>query len=136
MQKNRETAALLRQIIRFVLVGGTAFCIDYGLLILLTEKAHIPYLLSNAISFCISVCYNYLLSVIWVFHRNKVRKKTTEFTVFLLMSIIGLGINELLLWLCVAKLHIVYQIGKVVAAAVVMVYNYVSRKIFFERRSA
>lgn len=55
---------LCYQLIKFGFVGGLAFVIDYGLLIFLTEYANIPYLISSAISFCISVIVNYILSTI------------------------------------------------------------------------
>lgn len=58
---------LINQILKFGVVGGTAFLIDYGLLFVLTEFAGIHYLISGTISFAASVIYNYILSIVWVF---------------------------------------------------------------------
>ena len=58
---------LIKQIIKFGVVGGSAFVIDYGLMIFLTEVMNINYLISNGLSFSASVVFNYIMSVKWVF---------------------------------------------------------------------
>ncbi|WP_373212109.1 GtrA family protein [Ruminococcus sp. 5_1_39BFAA] len=123
---------LMAQILRFGIVGGTAFVIDYGVMVALTEIFGINYLVSSGISFCVSVIYNYVLSTHWVFDVAKKRKKSEEFVVFLVLSIIGLGINELLMWLLVDKAKIIYLLSKIFATAIVMVYNFITRKVFLE----
>ena len=42
---------LIKQIMKFGVVGGSAFVIDYGIMIFLTEVFHINYLISSGISF-------------------------------------------------------------------------------------
>ena len=56
------------EILRFLLVGGGCFLLDYGLLYVLTEYAGLYYLLSSGISFSVSVFVNYRLCLIYVFH--------------------------------------------------------------------
>ncbi|MBA4700380.1 MAG: GtrA family protein [Ruminococcus sp.] len=129
---NKKKTSLWKQIIRFAVVGGSAFLIDYSIMILLTEFFGINYLISNAISFTISVIYNYLLSVHWVFDVNGGRSQTQDFLVFIILSVIGLGINQLIMWLCVDKIGIFYMISKIGATGVTMVYNFITRKIFLE----
>lgn len=129
MEKKKS---LLQQIIRFAVVGGSAFFIDYFIMILLTEVFGINYLISSGISFTVSVIFNYIMSVKWVFNVTKERSQTQDFAIFIVLSIIGLGINQLIMWLCVDKLHIYYMISKIGATAVVMVYNFITRKIFLE----
>ena len=58
---DKKKTSLWQQITRFAVVGGSAFLIDYGIMILLTELCGINYLISSAISFTVSVIYNYLL---------------------------------------------------------------------------
>ena len=101
-----NTKKLFSQIIKFGFVGGTAFVIDAGLLFLLTEFCGIHYLISGMISFTASVIYNYILSVKWVFDAKKDANKTQEFIVFIVLSVIGLGINQLFMWLFVDMMHI------------------------------
>ncbi|MGC4018346.1 MAG: GtrA family protein [Muricomes sp.] len=130
--KDKKKTGLWQQISRFAVVGGSAFLVDYGVMILFTELFGVNYLISNAISFVVSVIYNYILSVSWVFNVTDERSQTQDFAVFIVLSVIGLGINQLIMWLCVEKLSIFYMISKIGATGVVMVYNFVTRKIFLE----
>lgn len=124
---------LMQQLVKFGFVGATAFVIDYGVMVLLTEAVGINYLISNGISVTLSIIYNYVLSVKWVFDVGEDRNKTQEFVIFIVLSVIGVGLNQLLMWIMVEKISIYYMIAKVIATAIVMVYNFISRKIFLEK---
>ena len=126
---------LFSQLIKFGLVGGIAFLIDYGIMVFLTEVFKIPSLISAAISFTVSVIFNYISSVKWVFDVDKEKNsKTKELVVFILLSIVGLGINELIMWIMDKEFGIYYMISKIVATIVVMCYNFITRKLFLEKR--
>ena len=131
MKKNRSN--LFSQIIKFLFVGGSAFVVDYLIYWVLVDVAGINYLIANPISFSVSVIYNYVLSVNWVFDVSAENKKTTEFAVFILLSIVGLGINQLINWFCVDVVSIHYMVSKIIATAVVMVFNFITRKKFLEK---
>lgn len=123
---------LINQILKFGIVGIIAFLIDYGLYNLLTSLFGINYLISNIISFSVSVIANYILSIIWVFEVNHKQTKK-DFVIFVVLSTIGLGINELIMYLMVDGLGLNDKIIKLFATAVVMVYNFITRKIFIEK---
>lgn len=123
---------IINQLFKFGIVGGIAFVIDYGLLYLLTEKIGIYYLVSSLISFSVSVIFNYIASVLWVFDVDKEKSEVRNFIYFIGLSIVGLGINELIMWGGVDKLHIYYMLVKLFATAVVMVFNFITRKMFLE----
>lgn len=125
---------LLGQIARFGVVGVIAFVIDYAVLLLLTEVCGIHYLISSAAAFLVSVIFNYILSIAFVFETDKSQSKTAQFTLFVLMSAGGLGVNQLMMWLLSDVLFIPYQLSKFVATGVVMIYNFVTRKLFLERK--
>lgn len=126
---------LIKQIAKFGIVGGLAFVIDYGLLILLTEAAGLNYMLSSAVSFTVSVIFNYILSVFWVFDvDNKNREQGRNFTIFLILSVVGLGFNQSLMWLQVEQLRFHYMLAKIFSTAIVMVYNFITRKLFLEKK--
>lgn len=126
---------LFSQLIKFGLVGGIAFLIDYGIMVFLTEVFKIPSLISAAISFTVSVIFNYIASVKWVFDVDKEKNsKTKELVVFILLSIVGLGINELIMWIMDKEFGIYYMISKIVATIVVMCYNFITRKLFLEKK--
>ncbi len=124
---------LLKQIFKFGVVGFSAFLIDYGIMILLTEVFSVNYLVSSAISFCVSVVYNYLLSIFWVFDVQK-SKGAQNFIVFLVLSVIGLLLNQVLMWLGTDILAVHYMLTKIAATVVVMVYNFITRKLFLEKK--
>ncbi|MEZ3502647.1 MAG: GtrA family protein [Lachnospiraceae bacterium] len=125
---------LMEQIIKFGFVGFLCFFIDYGVMVFLTEVFRIDYLVSSGISFTVSVIVNYILSITFVFETDKDKNKLKEFVVFVFLSVIGLGINEACMWLAVEAAGIYYMISKIGATAVVMVYNFVTRKIFIEKK--
>jgi len=124
---------IIAQILKFGVVGFLAFLIDYSILFVLTEFAGIHYLVSGAISFTVSVIFNYIMSIIWVFEVKEDQNKVLQFLIFVILSIIGLLINQVVIWLLVEKLFIYYMVAKIVATAVVMVYNFITRKLIIER---
>ena len=139
---------LMLQIMRFAVVGGLAFIVDFGLLLFLTEGVGLNYLVSATISFIASVLFNYVLSIMWVFTnqkptapQSKAKAKakakskayaTFKAVLFFALSTMGLFINNGIMWAFVELLGLSYIIGKLVATAVVMVFNFITRKILIE----
>lgn len=130
---------LIIQFMKFGVVGGIAFVVDYAIMVFLTEIFGVQYLISSCISFCVSVVVNYLLSMKFVFESRDDIKKQTEFVAFVILSVIGLGINQVVMYLVADvwlgdKIKRAYLLAKLVATFVVMIWNFVSRKIFLEKR--
>ena len=123
---------LFTQLFRFGIVGGIAFTIDYTVLIFLTEFVLLHVLISNAIAFSVAVVFNYILSIKWVFNVNGKRNQKTDLIVFVGLSIVGLLINQFIMWFLISRLHIHYMIAKLFATAVVLIFNFVTRKFFLE----
>ena len=126
---------LINQIWKFGIVGVICTVIDFGILTFLRVVAGVDYLISNAVSFTVSVVANYILSMKYVFQRKKNANRVKEFIVFVILSAIGLLLNQLLMWGAVDGMGIYYVAAKVLATAVVMVYNFVSRKLILEEKS-
>ncbi len=126
---------LIAQFMKFGIVGVIAFIIDYGVMILLTELFGVPYLISTTISFVVSVIFNYFASMRYVFQRRDNMSRKREFVIFVALSTCGLGINDLFMWLMVDFASIDYRISKIVVTAIVMVWNFVTRKIFLEAKN-
>lgn len=123
---------LIKQILKFGIVGGTAFLIDYGIFTLLTQIFSIHYIIASIISFTISVIYNYILSIKWVFDVNK-KQTSKEFIIFIILSIIGLILNLIVMYISVDLINIHELISKIIATIIVMIYNFITRKIFLEK---
>ena len=123
---------LLGQIASFGVVGVIAFVIDYGLMIALTELFGVNYLLSTTISFIVSVVFNYLASMRFVFAHKQGMSRRREFVIFVALSVVGLGLNDVLMWVGQSLLGIDYRITKIVVTGIVMVYNFVTRKLLLD----
>ncbi len=121
------------QLIKFGGVGFTCFAIDYGVLFLLTDLCGVNVFLSAAAAFSVSVIVNYILSVKFVFDPNPEHSKKRDFILFILFSVIGLGLTELIMKIGVDYMLINYLIVKIAATAIVMVFNFVTRKLFLEK---
>ena len=122
---------MLKQIIKFCLTGGLCTVIDFGVLFVLTEQIGLSYVISNIISVSLSTIVNYILSKIIVFNFSNTLR---NFVVFIILSIVGLIINESLIILCVNVFTINYKVGKVIATGVVMCFNYLTRKYMLKER--
>lgn len=127
---------LIHQFMKFGVVGIIAFFIDYGLLFALTEFGGINYLVSATISFTASVIFNYLASMRYVFTHKEDMSRRKEFVIFVVLSAIGLVINNVCMWAGVEIFGIHYMITKIGATAIVMVWNFVTRKIFLDAGDA
>ena len=125
---------LLFQFIKFGFVGGSCFLADAGCLTLLKELFNVNVYIASALAFSFSVILNYLLSMRFVF-AGRDGNKTREFIVFVILSIGGLGLNQLIMWIGVDILVLHYLFMKVVSTAIVLVYNFITRKIFIEKHN-
>lgn len=122
---------LIRQFFKFGVVGVIAFIVDCLSLYLLTEFLNVYYLISSIISFLLSIIVNYILSIKWVFDIKK-KQSFKDVIIFTLLSTIGLLINLLVMYLSVEVFKIHYMIGKLIATFIVMIWNFVTRKMFLE----
>lgn len=134
LDKRPRIIALIVQMLKFSVVGITAFLIDYVLLWVFTEFVGFDYTVSNILSYTIGTIYNYVLSVRWVFSVRSKHSQRVIFIVFVVLSLIGLGLNQLLLVVLVELGGWGYMLAKLVASIIVSIYNYVTRKIYLEGR--
>ena len=138
---------LLDQIIKFGIVGFFCFFIDFGITAGLANIFGVHYLISKFLGFVISCVVNYLLSIRFVFTQKKEMDKKKEFTVFVILSAIGLLINEVVMYICIDGIYVhsealkaiisdgmMVSIASIIATGIVMVYNFISRKLFLERK--
>jgi len=120
--------SLIGQLFRYAVVGGISFVVDYGSLWLLTEKAGLPYLWSAAIAFILGLICNYLLSTAWVFGESRIKNAWGEFLAFAIIGVIGLGLNELIMYACTDGLGFHYMLSKIVSTGIVFFWNFLARR--------
>ena len=124
--------ALIRQFAKFGVVGVIAPAIDFAVMIALTELAGIPPVASSSVSFVVSLLFNYVASMRFVFARREDLGRVAEAAIFCILSLIGLGINSALMWLGAELASLNYVLVKVGATAVVILWNFFSRKRWLE----
>ncbi len=125
---------LIIQLIKFGVVGVIATLIDLAVLMVLKEFMHIDVLVASAIAFSVSVIANYILSMLFVFKGSE-NSKVKEFIVFVALSIGGLLINQFIMWIGTEMLTVYYIWVKIFACVFVPIYNFVTRKIFLEKKA-
>ena len=129
---SKKTEHLLVQIFNFGVVGVIATIIDFGFLYLFRDICQLPLVLSNTLSFCISVIFNYFASMMFVFDVDENKSKKRNFILFVFLSVIGLIINDVIVYVVTEMLGVYYLLSKIIATVFVMVFNFVTRKKFLE----
>jgi len=121
------------QMIKYGFVGGAAFIVDYGLLILFTEYLGLYYILSSTLAFCVSILVSYFGSIGWVFHNPDTGSKSRDIVAFFIIGIVGLGLTDLILWVFTDLVEMYYLLSKIVATIIVFFWNFFARKIFIDQ---
>ena len=125
-----KTDNVFLQLFRYTFVGGFAFTVDFGLLLILTESIGLHYLLSASIAFIAGLLVNYVISKLWVFDKTSIKNPKIEFFVFSLIGIIGLGLTDLLMWFFTDKMNMFYILSKILTTVIVYFWNFFARKYF------
>ncbi len=123
------------QFVRYGFVAVAAFIVDFGLLYVFTHNLHLYYLASATLSFSISLVLNYWLSVLWVFSKSAYRRHV-EIGIFVLIGIVGLGLNLIIIWLFTSVLGLFYLKSKLLAVVVVFFWSFTARKYLLYRNSS
>lgn len=126
------------QFLRYFVTGGLAFVVDFAVFAIALYCFDVHYLLANLIGLMGGNVVNYLMSIGWVFsaEKRKMEKhRLMEITVFVLISLVGMGLNEFLMYVFVGMFTMQEMISKVVAAIIVLLYNFLARKfILFKKK--
>lgn len=123
----------INQFLRYLATGGLAFVVDFGLFTLCLYALEYHYLVSNLIGLIAGLLLNYAISVSWVFadsNRTFEQWKSIEFLIFAIVGFAGVGINQLMMLLMVGALEWQEILSKMIAAIVVLMWNFGARKFF------
>ena len=142
---NAKQRQLLLEFIRYAVVGGVSFLADAGALALCKELLFkngctaAQMALCVAVGFAVGLACNYLLSTWFVFRTAEQRERGRglgAFLVYAAVGVIGFGLTELFMYFGVKLVGsdgLWYLMVKCAVAAVVLVWNYVGRKLFVYR---
>ncbi|MBR2391496.1 MAG: GtrA family protein [Clostridia bacterium] len=143
----------LCEIARFVIVGGIATVIDLfvmGLVLYAFEPALYPKfyniwigggdpstlatVIGTGTGFVVSLVFNYILSVLFVYEDKGNSKSVKGAILFAVLSVIGMLINMGGMWLGYDVCGINEWVTKIIMTLVVLVYNYITRKLFIFKK--
>ena len=118
------------RIIKFGLTGFLGMSIDFGATWLFKEKIKINKYVANAIGFSLAVTNNYYINRIWTF-RSTNPHLGTEFTKFVFVSLVGLGLNTFIIYLFHQRKNgINFYLAKFFAIVIVFIWNFLANWLF------
>ena len=118
----------LLELPQYFLVSCCALATDTGALLLLNSVFKVPYLLAATASFIAGGVLAYVLSVRFVWQADPAASKSFEVTLFILLGLVGLGINAVIMLGVVTGLCAPVIVGKGVAAGCTFICNYYLRR--------
>lgn len=116
------------QLFRYGVSGGFAFICDSSTLIFFTEVLHFDPVIASMFGFSVGLIVTYILSIFWIFDQRRVSNHVMEFIFFVIIGVIGFGLNTLFMWIFVKKYFINYIISKVFTTIVVTLWNFIAKK--------
>jgi len=135
MPSSRLSAVFRSEFGKYIIAGSLAFACDLSALYLCTEMLQIHYLTSTLLGYLVGLGVSYWLNITWVFTFRKYEQRLVELTIFNGIVVVGLLLNQTLMYLLVELVMIDYLQAKFVIAAVVMSFNYSAKKLLLFRRT-
>ena len=116
---------------KYIVSGLAAVLVDYTVLITVTELFGIHYLISNICGYMSGLLVAYTLNIRWVFRYRKYEQKTkVEFSIFIVIVLIGLAISEAMIFMLVETLALPYTLAKLVSIGAIFIFNFTAKKRF------
>jgi putative flippase GtrA len=115
------------QFFLYLIVGGLSFVVDIGVFVGLREAA-IPVITASVMSFIAATIANYQLSLLLAFERGRFRRHI-ELMRFLMVVLVGLGLNTALVWCFVYPCAMHPTVAKIAAVPIVLAWNYLGRQM-------
>lgn len=143
---NNDKNKLVFEFLRYCIVGGISAVIDLAVnnvflfwIFNAGTNDTAAVVASVALGFAAGLVCNFILSNVFVFTTGEQKEKgqtLSAFLIFLAVGLIGLGLTELLTWLgtlVIPNDKLIYLILSCFVKGVVLIWNYVGRKIFVYR---
>ena len=117
------------QFIKFCVVGVISALINFVLYISLTEFLGFWYIISSIIGFIVSAIFNFSVNKFWTFKNgDNGRDAVVQLIKFLTITVSGLIIHIVLIYLITDGVGIDYRISWVLATGIVTIWNYTFNK--------
>lgn len=120
---------IISRFVRFGIVGASGMVVDFGVTWLCKEKLHWNKYLSNSLGFILAATNNYFWNRLWTFQSESV-EIVREYSTFVLIALVGLGLNNLIIWLLHEKARLNFYLSKLIAIGCVMVWNFSMNYLF------
>jgi putative flippase GtrA len=116
---------LFVKFIRFCFVGALGLVIDFGTTYTCKEKFNWQKYFANSFGFGLAVCCNYVLNRYWTFasFNEQVLK---EFSLYILVALVGLFINNTIIWISHTRLEVRFYYAKIIAISITVLWNFFS----------
>jgi len=119
----------LRLFFGYVMIASIATVLDIVLLFTLTEYLHIWYFLSAFISYSTGMGINFSLNKYFNF-KNKSLDILPQFGIFVTVALIGLGLNQLIIYSLVEFAGLWYMLAKLISICIVVSWSFYGHKRF------
>ena len=129
METQNIIFTIVPKFIKFGCVGLSGLFIDFGLTYLCKEKFRLQKYFSNSIGFIAAASSNYLLNRIWTFESHS-PEILSQYAKFLIISIIGLGLNNLFIYILNDRKGYNFYGAKFIAIGCTMLWNFSANYIF------
>ncbi|MBQ9602608.1 MAG: GtrA family protein [Paludibacteraceae bacterium] len=120
---------MVMRFIRFGIVGASGMIVDFGVTWLCKEKLRWNKYVSNSLGFILAASNNYFWNRLWTFHSESV-EIVREYSTFVLIALVGLGLNNLIIWLLHEKAQLNFYLSKLIAIGCVMIWNFSMNYVF------
>lgn len=127
MNQHRKSSDI-RQFAMYVIVGAIATVVEWVMFYLGVNLLGVHYIVATCIAFIVSTLANWGCGRILLFHSEKSLLK--ELAQIYWVSIIGLLMNLVIMWISVELLGINKMFSKIAATGIVFFWNFLSRKFW------
>jgi putative flippase GtrA len=121
--------SLIYKLIKFGLTGLLGMGIDFGTTWIVKEQFKWNKYIANCCGFLLAVVCNYWINRHWTFESIN-QLWMTEFTKFLMISLIGLALNSSFIYLFHKKKEMNFYFAKFLAILLVFIWNFSANAYF------
>ncbi len=123
-------------IVRYIIGGGTSAVINLFVFYVCNSVFHIHYLVASVIAFIIAFFVSLSFHKFWTFRDHSTDNLHTQGFLYLLNSLFGLGLNTLILYICVHYFSLLPLIGQIIAGALTAFCTFfISKHFVFKTKS-